>query len=178
MTDMTIDAAVGRTPFARPTVAVTATPARTIPAQAAAARPSTVWEKAKTALVTRTLGHRQLVTAPRLVIPFGDNGLAFRVSSFAAEAEQLALDPRVLVQPGDWRGNPAVGSRQLMGHANLVAEGDLLAKVEAAIDAKYGWRTSLAKAAHRLANGSAPYGNIVVAVTVFEPGPLALPPVG
>ncbi|MGW4351926.1 hypothetical protein ACWELJ_07510 [Nocardia sp. NPDC004582] len=173
MTDMTIDAAVGRTQFARP-----AAPPAAASARSATARPSSVWQQAKTALVTRTLGNRQLVTAPRLVVPFGDNGLAFRVSSFAAEAEQLALDPRVVVQPGDWRGNPAVGSRQLMGHANLVPEGDLLPQVEAAIDAKYGWRTALAKAAHRLANGSAPYGNIVVLVTVFEPGPLALPPVG
>ncbi|MFF0610418.1 hypothetical protein ACFYUD_17285 [Nocardia tengchongensis] len=174
MTDMTIGAAPARTQFARPT----ATPAA-ITIEAAATGPAAVWQDAKTALVTRTLGDRKLVTAPRLVIPFGDNGLAFRVSSYAAEAEQLAVDNRVLVQPGDWRGNPSVGSRQLMGHASLVSTEAFVAKIQADIEAKYGWRMSLARAAHRLANGSAPYGNLVVLVTVFEPGPLALmPPVG
>ncbi|MFE3028738.1 hypothetical protein ACFXG3_31850, partial [Nocardia tengchongensis] len=78
MTDMTIGAAPARTQFARPT----ATPAA-ITIEAAATGPAAVWQDAKTALVTRTLGDRKLVTAPRLVIPFGDNGLAFRVSSYA-----------------------------------------------------------------------------------------------
>ncbi|BAW06963.1 hypothetical protein NS14008_18680 [Nocardia seriolae] len=162
-----IDAAAARTQFARP-----ATPA---PAPREHSGPAAVWQEARTVLVTRTTGPRQLVTVPRLVVPIGDNGLAFRASSYSVEAEQLAEDGRVLVQPGDWRGNPKVGSRQLQGQARLISTGTFVPRVQAELEAKYRWRTSLARMAHRMANGSAPYGNLVVLVTVFEPGPLALP---
>ncbi|GAB0102829.1 hypothetical protein JMUB6875_18000 [Nocardia sp. JMUB6875] len=168
MTDLMIDPAAARTQFAQPA----ATPAPQPRQYSPAAR---VWLEAKTVLVTRVVGPGQLVTTPRLVVPIGDNGLAFRTSSYAAESEQLAHDGRVLVQPGDWRGNPVVGTRQLQGVARLVGTGTLVPRVQAEIEAKYRWRTSLARMAHRMANGSAPYGNLVVLVTVFEPGPLALP---
>ncbi|MTE14373.1 hypothetical protein [Nocardia aurantiaca] len=169
MTDMMIDPAAARTQFARPAAASALHGGRY-------SGPAAVWQEAKTVLVTRATGPRQLATAARLVVPIGDNGLAFRVSSFSAEAEQLAQDGRVLVQPGDWRGNPKLGSRQLQGHARLVSTGAFVPWVQAEIEAKYRWRMSLARAAHRMANGNAPYGNLVVLVTVFEPGPLALPP--
>ncbi|GAB2537322.1 hypothetical protein [Nocardia heshunensis] len=169
MTDLMIDPAAARTQFARD-----ATPA---PVPRRHTGPAAVWQEAKTVLVTRAIGPRQLVTVPRLVVPIGENGLAFRTSSYSAEAEQLAQDGRVLVQPGDWRGTPAMGSRQLQGQARLVSEGTFVPRVQAELEAKYRWRTSFARMAHRLANGSAPYGNLIVLVTVFEPGPLALPPV-
>lgn len=173
MTDMMIDPAAARSQFARPGAAAPAP----IPARSEISGPAAVWQQAKTVLVTRTTGPRRLVTVPRLVVPIGDNGLAFRTSSFSTEAEQLAEDGRVLVQPGDWRGNPALGSRQLQGTARLLSTGTFVPRVQAEIEAKYGWRTALARAAHRLANGNAPYGNLIVLVTVFEPGPLALPPI-
>ncbi|AYF75682.1 hypothetical protein D7D52_19565 [Nocardia yunnanensis] len=163
-----IDPAAARTQFARD-----ATPPAPGPRRYSGA--AAVWQDAKTVLVTRAVGPRQLSTAPRLVVPIGDNGLAFRTSSYSAEADQLAQDGRVLVQPGDFRGNPVVGSRQLQGHARLISAGTFVPRVQAEIEAKYRWRTSFARMAHRLANGSAPYGNLVVLVTVFEPGPLALP---
>lgn len=147
-------------------------PATHGPGKSAAAA---MWQDAKTVLVTRVVGPRQLVTAPRLVIPIGDNQIAFRVSSYSAEAEQLALDNRVIVQPGDWR-SPILGSHQRQGLAQLVTAGTLLVHVQQATEAKYGWRMSLARFGHRMAQGSAPYGNIVVLVTVFDPGPLYLPP--
>ncbi|MEC3917229.1 hypothetical protein [Nocardia sp. CDC160] len=168
MTDLMIDPAAARTQFARSTPQPAPAP-RQLSAAAA------MWQEAKTVLVTRVVGPGQLVTVPRLVVPIGDNGIAFRTSSYSAESEQLAHDGRVLVQPGDWRGNPVVGSRQLQGHARLISAGTLVPRVQAEIEAKYRWRMSFAKMAHRMANGSAPYGNLVVLVTVFEPGPLALP---
>ncbi|MVU82575.1 hypothetical protein GPX89_35760 [Nocardia sp. ET3-3] len=170
MTDLMIDPAAARTQFARPASTPAPEPERRAHSAAAA-----MWHEAKTVLVTRTTGPRQLVTVPRLVVPIGDNGLAFRTSSYSVEAEQLAHDGRVLVQPGDWRGNPVLGTRQLQGVARLVSAGTFVPRVQAEIEAKYRWRTSLARMAHRMANGSAPYGNLVVLVTVFEPGPLALP---
>ncbi|MEU6580441.1 hypothetical protein [Nocardia sp. NPDC046763] len=171
MTDMMIDPAAARTQFARPAAA----PAP-IPVRGEISGPAAVWQQAKTVLVTRAAGPRQLITVPRLVIPIGDNGLAFRTSSYSTEAEQLAEDGRVLVQPGDWRGHPKLGSRQFQGTARLLTAGTFVPRVQTEIEAKYGWRTALARAAHRLANGNTPYGDLTVLVTVFEPGPLALPP--
>ncbi|WP_280384951.1 hypothetical protein [Nocardia wallacei] len=135
-----------------------------------------VWRQAKTVLVTRVVGPQKLQTVPRLVVPIGDNQLAFRVSSHSPEAGQLAQDERVLVQPGDWRGNPALGTQQRQGRAQLVTGGTLLPYVQSEIDAKYKWRTSVARFAHHFARGAAPYGDVIVLVTVHNPIPMLLPP--
>ncbi|MBF6172199.1 hypothetical protein [Nocardia blacklockiae] len=134
-----------------------------------------LWQQAKTVLVTRVAGPQQLVTVPRLVVPVGQNQLAFRISSYSPEAEQLAADGRVVVQPGDWRGSPALGSHQSQGRAQVVTGGTLLPFVQSELDAKYRWRVPLARFAHRLARGAAPYGDVIVLVTVFDPVPM-LPP--
>jgi hypothetical protein len=138
--------------------------------------PANIWQQAKMVLVTRATGPQQLVTVPRLVIPIGRDQLAFRVSSYADEADDLARDGRVLVQPGDWRGNPALGSQQRQGHAQVVTGGTLLPYVQSEIEAKYRWRISLARMAHRLARGSAPYGDVIALVTVYEPLRALIPP--
>ncbi|MBY8863206.1 hypothetical protein K7711_42530 [Nocardia sp. CA2R105] len=149
---------------------------RRVPARSERSQLAMMWQEAKTALVTRVAGPQQLVTVPRLVVPIGHNQLAFRVSSYAEEAEQLAQDGRVIVQPGDWRGNPALGSHQWHGQAQVVTGGTLLPFVQSEIDAKYRWRTSVARMAHRVARGAAPYGDVVVLVTVREPVPMLMPP--
>ncbi|MFD6162575.1 hypothetical protein ACFWF7_03160 [Nocardia sp. NPDC060256] len=135
---------------------------------------ATVWRDAKTVLVTRISGPRQLTTVPRLVIPIGDTQLAFRVSSQSEEAEELARDGRVVVQPGDRRGNPALGSHQRQGQAQLVTAGSLLPHVESEIAAKYRWRIPMARFAHRLGHGGARYADVVVLVTVAEPSPIPM----
>ncbi|WP_225730032.1 MULTISPECIES: hypothetical protein [unclassified Nocardia] len=135
-----------------------------------------MWREAKTVVVTRVAGPGQLVRAPRLVVPIGDNQLAYRISSRSAEAGQLARDGRVLVQPGDWRGEPALGSHQRQGQAQLVTAGTLVPYVEAELAAKYRWRAPLARFAHRVARAGVPYGDVVVLVTVSEPSPIPLPP--
>ncbi|MBF6541625.1 hypothetical protein [Nocardia brasiliensis] len=137
---------------------------------------ATEWRDAKTVLVTRITGPRQLTTVPRLVIPIGDTQLAFRVSSKSAEAEQLARDGRVLVQPGDRRGTPALGSHQRQGQAQLVTAGTLLPYVESEIAAKYRWRNPMARCAHRLGHGDAPYADVVVLVAVAEPSSIPMLP--
>ncbi|WP_280361041.1 hypothetical protein [Nocardia wallacei] len=137
--------------------------------------PRNIWQQAKTVLVTRVAGPEQLVTTPRLVVPIGHNQLAFRTSSYAPEAEQLARDGRVVVQPGDWRGSPVLGSHQLQGRAQVVTGGTLVPFVQSELDAKYRWQIPLARMAHRLARGTAPYGDIIVLVTVYDPV-LMLPP--
>jgi hypothetical protein len=134
------------------------------------------WEAAKTVVVTRVTGPRQLETVPRLVVPVGDRQLAFRICSGSPEAEQLACDGRVLVQPGDRLGKPALGSHQRQGHAQIVTAGTLLSYVQSAIEAKYRWRVPLLRYAHRMARGGAPYNDVVVLVTVHEPSPIPLPP--
>lgn len=137
---------------------------------------SNVWQRAKTVIVTRVASPKERVTAPRLVVPVGHNQLAFRVSSYGTEADQLARDGRILVQPGDWRGSPALGSQQREGLAQVITGGTLLPSVNAAFEAKYRWQTSLARMAHRLSNGAAPYGDLIVLVTVYEPQQALMPP--
>ncbi|MCM6778204.1 hypothetical protein NDR87_32450 [Nocardia sp. CDC159] len=138
--------------------------------------PGAQWWSAKTVLVTRVAGPGKLVTAARLVVPIGDRQLAFRISSLAPEAAQLAQDGRVLVQPGDWHGSPVVGTHQRQGWAQLVTRGTLIDHVDTAMSAKYGWRLSLARFGHHLARGAARYGDVVVLVNVNEPSPIPLPP--
>ncbi|MFI5779040.1 hypothetical protein [Nocardia sp. NPDC051570] len=134
------------------------------------------WASAKTVLVTRVAGPGKLISAARLVIPLGERQLAFRVSSYSPEARQLTADGRVLVQPGDWHGSPAMGSHQRQGWAQLVTVGSLLDHVHLAMTTKYGWRLSVARIGHRMARGAARYGDVVVVVNVHEPSPIPLPP--
>lgn len=172
MTDTLADYPTTPLRLARPVPAAQVSPHPWNPANEAARE----WQQAKTVLVTRVTGPRQLVTVPRLVVPIGFGQLAFRICSQAPEAEDLLRDGRVLVQPGDWRANPALGSRQRQAHAQVVTAGTLVPFVHSEIDAKYRWRVPLAKLGHRLARGNAPYGDAVVLVTVHEPPSPMLPP--
>ncbi|CAM3950840.1 hypothetical protein NONI108955_01005 [Nocardia ninae] len=169
MTDTLVDLTVDSRQVARPDVR----PQRWSGGRSDNAK---VWRDAKTVLVTRVTGPRQLMTVPRLVIPIGETQLAFRVSSQSEEAEQLARDGRVLVQPGDRRGTPALGSHQRQGQAQLVTAGTLLPYVESEIAAKYKWRIPVARFAHRLGHGDTPYADVVVLVTVAEPSPIPILP--
>ncbi|MBB5914549.1 hypothetical protein BJY24_003416 [Nocardia transvalensis] len=173
MSGTLVDVPSGELRFARPEPGAGERPAWGGPGHPAAA---SIWQDAKTVLVTRVTGPQQLVTVPRLVIPIGHNQLAFRVSSHSSEPDQLVADGRVLVQPGDWRGSPTLGSQQRQGRAQVVTGGTLLPFVQSEIDAKYKWRMPLARFAHRVARGAAPYGDVVVLVTVYEPVPMLLPP--
>ncbi|MGN2637674.1 hypothetical protein ACTD5D_16060 [Nocardia takedensis] len=137
----------------------------------------TLWREAKTVLVAQRRGPREVVTFPRLVIPIGDNQLAFGLSSRSREADELARDSRVLVQPGDWRGTPALGSHEREGVAQLVSAGTLLPYVQSELDAKYRWRVPMSRMFHRLFRREAtPYGDAVVLVTVDEAGHLPFLP--
>ncbi|MBV7708065.1 hypothetical protein [Nocardia nova] len=172
MTDTLTDFPTAPLRLARPVPVARATPRNRVPATGVARE----WQQAKTVLVTRVAGPKQLVTVPRLVVPIGLGQLAFRVSSRAPEADDLLRDGRVLVQAGDWRGHPALGSHQRQGHAQVVTAGTLVSFVQAEIEAKYRWQIPLAKFGHRLARGSARYGDVVVLVTVHEPPSPMLPP--
>ncbi|PSR70186.1 hypothetical protein C8258_03995 [Nocardia sp. MDA0666] len=172
MTDTLTDIPTAPLRLARPVPVARATSARPVPVTRAASE----WQEAKAVLVTRVAGPQQLVTVPRLVVPIGFGQLAFRVSSQAPEADDLVRDGRVLVQAGDWRGHPALGSHQRQGQAQVVTAGTLVSFVQAEIEAKYRWRIPLAKFGHRLARGNAPYGDVVVLVTVQEPPSRILPP--
>ncbi|ONM50041.1 hypothetical protein [Nocardia donostiensis] len=137
--------------------------------------PGMLWWDARTVLVTRRIAPGQWATVPRLVVPIDHGRLAFRVSSHSDEAQQLAQDRRIIVQAGDWRGRPALGSRQHQGTAHLVRGGPLLNKVREGIRIKYGMRVALARMAHRAALGSAPYADIAVIVTIHEGPPFVVP---
>ncbi|MEU2031074.1 hypothetical protein [Nocardia amamiensis] len=127
-----------------------------------------LWWDAHTVLVTYPTAPRRSGTVKHLVVPVDNGRLAFPVSSQSAEAQRLAHERRVIAQAGDWRGSPALGSRQHYGTAELVRTGPLFDQVQAGIRTKYGKRVGLARLAHRLALGAAPYADIAVVVTVHE----------
>lgn len=138
--------------------------------------PGSLWWDAETILVTREAAPGRWETLTRLVVPIGQGRSAFRLSSRSPEARQLRADRRVIVQAGDWRGEPVIGSRQHQGTVELVTRGPLFDTVQEGMRVKYGMRLSLARLGHRLMLGSAPYADLVAVVTVHENrGLLALP---
>ncbi|MFC3962773.1 hypothetical protein [Nocardia jiangsuensis] len=130
--------------------------------------PGSPWWDAGTVLVTHEVLPGRRETRKRLVVPAGDGRLAFRVSSWSPEVEQLVRDPRVIVQAGDWRGARALGSREQQGEALIFGEGSVLDTVREGIRIKYGVRGSLARWGHRMARGSAPFADLAVVVSVHE----------
>ncbi|UAK30436.1 hypothetical protein K8O92_21225 [Nocardia asteroides] len=132
--------------------------------------PGMLWWDASTVLVTypRPGATGRWNTVPHLVLPIDHGRLAFRISSHSSEARHLAGDRRVIVQAADWRGEPALGSRQHQGMAELLRTGPLFEQVRTGMQTKYGKRVGLARLAHKVAMGAAPYGDIVVIVTVRE----------
>ncbi|WP_157556377.1 hypothetical protein [Nocardia acidivorans] len=133
-----------------------------------------LWWDAKSVLVTRAVGPGTIATTPHLVVPAEFGRLAFLLSSYGAEAQQLADDGRVVIQSGDWRGRPALGSRQHYGIARVIGDAQLAARMREGMRIKYGARTTLARMAHRFANGSVPYGDLVALVELLPHQPLML----
>ncbi|MGW5375479.1 hypothetical protein ACWESM_08570 [Nocardia sp. NPDC003999] len=132
--------------------------------------PGMLWWDASTVRVTypRPEATGRWNTVPHLVLPVDHGRLAFCISSHSSEARHLAREPRVIVQAADWRGAPALGSRQHQGTAELLRTGPLFHQVRTGMQTKYGRWLGLARLGHRLAMGAAPYGDIVVVVTASE----------
>lgn len=132
--------------------------------------PGMLWWDARTVRVTypRPEATGRWNTVPHLVLPLDHGRLAIRISSHSREARHLAREQRVIVQAGDWRGEPALGSRQHQGTAELVRTGPLIDHVRTGMLIKYGRWLGLAHLSHRLAMGAAPYGDLVVVITVRE----------
>ncbi|MEV6769442.1 hypothetical protein AB0N05_12535 [Nocardia sp. NPDC051030] len=133
-----------------------------------------LWWEAKSVVVTRAIAPGSIATTPHLVVPFEEGRLAFLLSSHGAEAQQLAWDGRVVIQAGDWRGRPALGSRQHYGTAFVVNDRQLADRTKEGMRIKYGARRALARMAHRMANGAVPYGDLVAVVHLHPHRPLML----
>ncbi|MFB8005467.1 hypothetical protein [Nocardia sp. NPDC056000] len=135
-----------------------------------------LWWDAKSVVVTRAVEPGVIATTPHLVVPAEFGRFAFLLSSYGEEAMQLARDPRVVIQSGDWRGRPAIGSRQHYGTARIVGDPGLSHRIQDGMRIKYGARTKLARMAHRFANGSVPYGDVVALVELHPHRPLMIAP--
>ncbi|WP_067687449.1 hypothetical protein [Nocardia jejuensis] len=133
-----------------------------------------LWWDAKSVLVTRPLAPGRIATTPHLVVPSERGQLAFLLSTHSAEAQQLDQDPRVVVQAGDWRGRPALGSRQHYGTARIICNDYLSAQIRDGMRIKYGAKTVFARMAHRMAHGAVPYGDLVAIVELHPQGPLMI----
>ncbi|WP_051021526.1 hypothetical protein [Nocardia araoensis] len=138
--------------------------------------PGSLWWDAQTVLVTHEIEPGRWERLRRLVVPVGLGRLAFRLSSWSPEAACMMRDRRVIVQAGDWRGEPAIGSREHQGSVQLYGRGPLADTVAEGLRIKYGARLTVARLGHQLRLGSAPYADLVAVVTVREnKGMLALP---
>ncbi|MFI6866470.1 hypothetical protein [Nocardia sp. NPDC050406] len=124
--------------------------------------------------MTRPIAPDRIATTPHLVVPADYGRFAFLLSSYGEEAQQLAYDGRVVLQIGDWRGRPALGSRQQYGTARIIADRHLAERVQLDMRGKYGARTKLARMAHRFAHGAVPYGDLVALVEIHPHRPLMI----
>lgn len=131
-------------------------------------RRSESWWEAHTVVVTREAEPGRWEFLRRLVVPVGWGRLAFRLSSLSPEAGQLWRDRRVLVQVGDRRGRPALGSREHEGDVVLFGPGPLAEAVAEGLRVKYGPRVALARLGHRMMFGSAPYADLTAVITVHQ----------
>ncbi|TQM26453.1 hypothetical protein [Nocardia bhagyanarayanae] len=153
-------------------------PAETHSARILAERPSEwhpgmLWWDASTVVVTYPGIDGRWETRRHLVVPADGGRLAFRVPVHSAEAQQLSRDRRVIVQAGDWRGNPAIGSRQHQGTVELAYAGPLFEKVQAGLRIKYGlMRMGMANLARRFAAGAT--RDIVAIVTIHQHPPFRM----
>lgn len=134
------------------------------------------WWDAKSVLVTRPIAPDRIATTPHLVVPAEYGRLNFLLSSYGEEAEQLARDRRVVIQSGDWRGRPALGTRQHYGTVHIVRDDYLADRVHESMRIKYGARIALARMAHRFAHGTTPYGDLVAFVELHPNPPLMINP--
>ncbi|SUA80106.1 Uncharacterised protein [Nocardia otitidiscaviarum] len=148
--------------------------AEMVPVGTSAWHDGSLWWDAKSVLVTRPVAPGSIATAPHLVLPAEQGRLAFVLSSYGEEAQQLAYDGRVVIQIGDWRGRPALGSRQHYGTAHIVNDPRVTERVHEGMRIKYGARTALARMAHRFAHGAVPYGDLVAIVELHPQGPLMI----
>lgn len=146
------------------------------PARPSDWHPGSLWWDARTVLVTQETEPGRWERLRRLVVPVGLGRLAFRLSSWSPEAARMMRDRRVIVQAGDWLGEPAIGSREHQGSVQLYGPGPLADTVAEGLRLKYGRRLTMARLGHQLRLGSAPYADLVAVVTVREnKGLLALP---
>ncbi|WP_157183761.1 hypothetical protein [Nocardia takedensis] len=138
--------------------------------------PGSLWWDAETVLVTQQVGPGRRESRAKLVVPLSHGRLAFRLSSYSAQAARLRRDRRVIVQAGDRWGRPALGSREHQATVKLFDRGEAFELVAEAMAAKYGPRLLWSKWAHRWSLGTAPYADLAAVVTVHEnTGTLALP---
>ncbi|RJO77565.1 PPOX class F420-dependent oxidoreductase [Nocardia panacis] len=126
-------------------------------------------DDAKTILTTTYRRSGEPVSTPTWMTPLAANTLGFWTSSASGKAKRLRRDSRVVVQPCNQRGVPRPGATAVQGTAQLFTSGPVFDRVQAAIKAKYGVQVPISKFFNwvgHLLRGGAPYGDIVVVVTI------------
>jgi PPOX class probable F420-dependent enzyme len=85
------------------------------------------------------------VTTPTWVVPVSDGRVGVRTAMGSGTTRRLENDSRVTLRASDGRGRPREGSPVVSGTAELVQSGRFFDEVQAAVRAKYGWRTTVAR---------------------------------
>jgi len=109
------------------------------------------------------------VASPTWIVPLKDGTFGFWTSSESGKAKRLAHTERVVVQPSDGRGRTKSGTAPIEASARIV-RGAELEEISAAIKAKYGPMTAVAKfmgtVIGTLRGKRMPYGDVGVKISV------------
>lgn len=87
---------------------------------------------------------------PVWVADLGDGTLGFTTGEESWKVKRLRKNPNVVLQPCDMKGKIAEGSQSVEATAVAIVGGSDLARVRSAIDAKYGFATTMIKAFNKL----------------------------
>lgn len=91
------------------------------------------------------------VATPVWIAPLGDGTAGFTTPSGTWKVTRIRRTPRVVVQQSDVRGRPTPGTEPVELHATVHADAATVARVRAAIAAKYGVQYRLISAVERIA---------------------------
>ncbi|SDH47263.1 PPOX class F420-dependent oxidoreductase [Agrococcus jejuensis] len=110
------------------------------------------------------------VGTPVWIAPLGDGTAGFTTPSNAWKAKRIRRTPRVLVQESDVRGTPTPGSEPVELHATVHADAPTVARVRAAVRAKYGFQYRLISGVERVVGFVRRRSVERVVIVLAEPG--------
>jgi PPOX class probable F420-dependent enzyme len=85
------------------------------------------------------------VTTPVWINPASDGRIAFTTSMGTGKTKRLKNNPRVVVQPCNFRGVVKSGSAAVGGTAEMVQSGPLFDEVQRSSKSKYGWQVAASR---------------------------------
>jgi PPOX class probable F420-dependent enzyme len=85
------------------------------------------------------------VTTPVWINPVSDGRIAFTTSMGTGKTKRLKNNPKVAVQPSNFRGAVKPGSVAVSGTAEMVQSGPLYDEVQRSSKRMYGWQVAASR---------------------------------